>query len=331
MARKNSKKLMTSYENSVKKSNELSMSKLNQGLTLNQMQLLAFAIYSTQQNNGVTEFIKVEFEKKFNIEQYRTEDAKTDSYRLLDLKVSMEDLENDKFSFWNIFMGMEYEKGHFSFEWNPKMIPHILELQTNYVSTDLSITSKFKSSFSWTLYEYLKAHYGYFHKPLSKETLMKLFNVEDIKSYKNNTGIFKKRVLDVAIEEINIYTELNVWYKEEKKGRAITGFDLHWSTGENNTKATNKQINELRTILDIVFDDVFKYINLKDDENRQNAIELVRETEEIQFYLEEPICITYEKADSLIKKANWNLKELERLLELNNQEKAPIYNWLENK
>ena len=66
MVRKNEKKTLTNYENSIKKSNELSMAKLNQGLTLNQMQLLAFAIYSTQQN-GITEFHKADFEKKFGI------------------------------------------------------------------------------------------------------------------------------------------------------------------------------------------------------------------------------------------------------------------------
>ena len=50
MVRKNEKSTLTNYENGIKKSNELSMAKLNQGLTLNQMQLLAYAIYSTQQD-----------------------------------------------------------------------------------------------------------------------------------------------------------------------------------------------------------------------------------------------------------------------------------------
>ena len=76
MVRKNGKKQIVSYENSIKKSNEFSMAKLNQGLTLNQMQLLAYAIYSTQQD-GKTEFIKAEFEKKFGIEKYQTSSCQT--------------------------------------------------------------------------------------------------------------------------------------------------------------------------------------------------------------------------------------------------------------
>jgi len=326
--RKNDKKQVISYENSIKKSNELSMAKLNQGLTLNQMQLLAYAIYSTQQD-GKTEFIKADFERKFGIEKYQTKHAKEDSLRLLDLKVSTEDLENEKFSFWNIFMGMEYNKGLFQFEWNPKMIPHILELKEKYIITDLTITSQFKSGFSWMLYDYIKAHYGYWHKLLSKDAFMRLFGVENKKTYQRNTGDFKKTVLDVAIAEINQYTEFKVWYVEEKVGRTIVGFDLHWSTGEKVDSATKKQITELKTILNAIHEDMFKYINLRNDENRQNAIELVKAADMMNVYTEEPICITKDRAKRLIMDANWMLRELERLLEVDKNPKPVFYNWLE--
>jgi plasmid replication initiation protein len=326
--RKNGKKQIISHENSIKKSNELSMAKLNQGLTLNQMQLLAYAIYSTQQD-GKTEFIKADFEKKFGIEKYQTKHAKEDSLRLLDLKVSTEDLENEKFSFWNIFMGMEYDKGLFQFEWNPKMIPHILELKEKYITTDLTITSQFKSGFSWLLYDYIKAHYGYWHKLLSKDAFMRLFGVENKKTYQRNTGDFKKTVLDVALAEINQYTEFKVWYVEEKMGRTIVGFDLYWSTGEKVDSATKRQIKELKTILNAIHEDMFKYINLRNDENRQTAIEFVKAAEVMNVYTEEPICITKERADRLIMDANWTLRELERLLEADKNSKLPFYNWLE--
>src|SRR5699024_11366411 len=116
------KESLQSKENGVKKSNEISMAEMNYGLDLNQKQLLAFAIYSTQQD-GKTEFRKHEFQKKFGIEQYRTEDAYKDSKTIMDLKVSLKDLENDEFEFWNVYMSMKYKKGKFTFEWNPKIIP----------------------------------------------------------------------------------------------------------------------------------------------------------------------------------------------------------------
>lgn len=330
VTRKNEKKQVVSYENSIRKSNELSMSKLNQGLSLNEMQLLAYAIYSTQQD-GKTEFHKAEFEKKFGIEKYQTSHAKKDAQSILNLKFSIEDLENNYFEYYNVFQSIKYDQGLFRFKWTEDMIPHILELKEKYVSTDLTITAQFKSGFSWTLYEYLKAHYGFWRKPISKDALMKLFGVEDKKTYQNNTSDFKKTVLDVAIAEIKQYTELDVWYVEQKKGRAIIGFDLYWTTGENVISATKGQIKELKAIVDAVHEDMFKYINLNDEKNRQQAIDLVRKTEEMKTHTEEPVCITRERADFLIQNANWNLQELERLLEAKGKPKVPFYNWLEER
>src|SRR5699024_2479555 len=249
MSRKNNKNLSMSYENSIQKSNELSMAKLNQGLSLNQMQLLAFAIYSTQQD-GKTEFRKYEFQDKFGIEKYQTRHAKEDSQKLLRLQFSIEDLENDYFEYWNVFGSIKYKEGLFNFRWNEEFIPHILELKEKYVTTDLTITSQFKSSFSWILYDYLKARYGYWNKELSKIACLRLFGVEDKKTYRNNTGRFKISVLDTAIDEINKFTELEVWYKEIKEGRSIVGFELHWSTGNREAKATEKQLTLLREIHD---------------------------------------------------------------------------------
>lgn len=327
--RKNEKIGLIDYENSIFKSNELSMAKLNQGLTLNQMQLLAYSIFSTQKN-GVTEFRKVEFEKRFGINHYKTKDALDDSETVTSVKFSTRDLERNKFTYWNVFRGMSYDNGLFKFVWAEEMLPHILELQEKYITTDLTITSQFKSSFSWTLYDYLKAHYGYWHKPLSKNALMNLFGVEKKKTYQN-TAQFKRGVLDVAIAEINALTELEVRYNEERDGRAIVGFDLIWSNGTTTASATKKQIKELQSILEIIFEDMFEYVNLNNEENRQHAIELVRASEEMKIYLDEPICITKEKADLLIKKANWNLGELERLLEVERDSKPVFYNWLEEK
>lgn len=337
MVRKNSKTQLISHENSIRKSNELSMAKLNQGLTLNQMQLLAFSIYCTQQN-GVTEFHKADFEKKFGITQYKTEDARKDSDKVTSVKFSQWNTEKDYFDFWNIFKGMNYHKGIFNFTWAEEMIPHILELKEKYITTDLSIASKFKSGFSWTLYDYIKAHHGYWHKPISKSDLMKLFGVESKTAYQSNTSLFRQYVLDIAIEEINNYTELEVRYNVEKEGRAIVGFDLIWSNGEKITSATKKQIKEIQSIVEIVFEDMFQYVNINDENDRQRAINLMREIEEMRGHTAEPVSITKEKADELIKKAVWNFRELNRLLEKNlkpvspeSAKKVQFYNWLEDR
>lgn len=158
------------------------------------------------------------------------------------------------------FLGMEYERGLFKFEWSPKFLPHILNLKEKYITNNLTITSKFKSSFTWTLYDFMKGHYGYWHKEMSKVDLLKLFSVEGVSSYKDSAQ-FKRGVLDVAIREINQYTELEAWYVEKKKGRAIVGFDLHWSVAsKQETAATENQLKEITTIIDAVEADMWNYL-----------------------------------------------------------------------
>src|SRR5699024_372202 len=164
------------------------------------------------------------------------------------------------------FGSIKYKDGLFNFKWNEEFIPHILELKEKYVTTDLTITSKFKSSFSWILYDYLKAYYGYWNIKLSKNACMRLFGVENKKTYQTNTGRFKVSVLDIAINEINRFTELEVWYTEKKEGRSIVGFELHWSTGKRETKATDKQLSLLRDIHDEVDRKMFDYISIQDIE-----------------------------------------------------------------
>lgn len=327
---KTKKESLQSRENSIKKSNEISMAELSHGLSLNQMQLLAYAIYATQQN-GKTEFQKYEFQNKFGIEQYRTEDAYKDSKQISGLQVSVKDLERDYFKFTNVFMDMEYNKGHFTFEWNPKMTPHILEIKERYVVTDLEIASYFQSSFSWRLYEYLKAHYGYFRKILSKQEIYELFNVENVKTYQERINNFKQRVLDVAIKEINKYTDLYVWYKEQKTGRSITGFEIYWNRGEIIQKATPKQINRVQSMINSVEDNMFTYAQIKDDQKRLVAFEQIDRIKSYQMFTKEPVNITSDRASNIMEEIEFALGNLNRLVEEDKPKRDTsfYYNWLE--
>lgn len=333
--RKNTKEIMIDNANSIKKSNQLSTAKLNEGLTLNQMQLLAYAIYATQQD-GSTTFIKADFEKKFGLDEYRTEHAKDDAQRILSIQVGFEDLENDTFEYWNVFRKMKYDKGTFTFLWDPEITPHILDLKDKYVLTDLTITANFKSGFSWTLYDYLRGLYGAWYISLSKEGVMKLFGVEKKKSYQSNTGLLKKYVLDVAIGEINEFTEVDVKYEEIKKGRAITGFKLLWSTGQKVQKASERQMDILNSIADVTFADAFMYARIKDEVNRERAMQIIRDLQFIQYnYLQPELGLTATKASELIKETRYKLEDLNYLLEMEGIEQSssfepvPMINWLE--
>ncbi len=303
------------------------MAKLNHGLTLNQMQLLAYAIYSTQKDSNKNVFIKADFERKFDLNEYRTEHANEDTKKLYELGFATVNLEEDEFDYLRVFQRITYKKGTFTFKWTDDMLPHILELKDNYVMADLSITSRFRSSFSWTLYEYLKAHYGYWHKRLSKESLMRLFGVENVKSYQSNTALLKTKVLELAIREINNHTEFEVWYTEEKKGRSIVAFVLHWSTGEKVASATDAQMKLLREINDTVMRDMMKYLALEDSKNLAEARTHILALNEIDVAAGKGL--TSKQADLHIQNANYHFNQLENIYAKDQGDKFVYYNWLE--
>ncbi|MER2109270.1 MAG: hypothetical protein ABS949_20340, partial [Solibacillus sp.] len=131
------------------------------------------------------------------------------------------------------------------------------------------------------------------------------------------------------------HTEFEVWYKDQKKGRSIVGFDIHWSTGMKETAATGSQIKELQSILDAIVDGMFTYINVSNDVDRANAIERINNMRDFIQHVQEPICITKQYADNLIVLAKDHFNQLETILkrdiEAKKNPKQEFYNWLEER
>lgn len=309
------KEVMIDSINGIKKSNQFSTGFMTKGLSLNQMQLLSYAIYATQQD-GSTNFIKADFEKKFGLDEYRTDKADADTDKLMEIIVKSQDEESNSFKKWNVFADIGYDKGTFSFSWHKDIVPHILDLKDKYVLTDLSVTSNFKSGFSWTLYDYLRGHYGHWFLNITKEALMELFGVSDKKSYQNNTGVFTNRVLDVAIGEINKFTELEVSYEPIKKSRSIVGFKVKWGTGKKIQKATQQQIAMLSALSEEVDEMYLTFLKIEDKDRRERALEILKFFHNMKnTYLIPEVGITAQKSSELISQANHGFRVLNELLE----------------
>lgn len=327
LLRRNRKTQLVNYDNSVAKSNEFSMAKLNEGLTLNQTQLLVYTIFCTQQNCETAEFKRVDFEKKFNLVRYQSSQANKDAQKLVRLHFSTEDLENDAFSYQNVFQKISYENGIFTFKWTEDMLPHITDLKERYIINDLTITANFRSGFSWKLYDYIKANYGKWYKKISKKGLMRLFNVETKKSYEK-TSIFKKGVLDVAIEEINTYTEYTVSYEDVYEGRAIVGFILKWSVGKLTPTVTNEQRKMIQLYVETIENDALNYfLQLKDDRALIKMKKIIAEITAYKRYINEDAKISKHEANKILLNMKLLFKDLQLLIEPDKTE-VLLYDWL---
>lgn len=107
----------------------------------------------------------------------------------------------------------------------PDVVPLITELENRFSQYAIEQVSQLSSAYAVRLYEIL----------ISWRSTGKVAEVE-LQSLRNKLGVsvneytemhnFKKRVLDIAINQINKYTDIEAKYEQHKSGRKITGFSF---------------------------------------------------------------------------------------------------------
>ena len=106
------------------------------------------------------------------------------------------------------------------------MKPYLLQLKNNFTKYELIYTLYFKSKYSIRLYELAKSiHY----KEL--EEYRRVFSVDELRTMLGAEGYtqyrdFKRRVLDVAVTEINEYSDKLIDYEPIKKGKSVVAIEL---------------------------------------------------------------------------------------------------------
>ena len=106
------------------------------------------------------------------------------------------------------------------------MKPYLLQLKENFTRYELIYTLYFKSKYTIRLYELVNSiHYREleeYRSVFSLEELRKALGGETYTEYRD----FKRRVLDVAVNEINAHSDKQVSYTPIKKGRNVVAIEL---------------------------------------------------------------------------------------------------------
>ena len=104
---------------------------------------------------------------------------------------------------------------------DPDMAPYLLNLRQNFTSYELVFTLRFSSKYSIRLYELIKSiHYRQleqYERIFPLEELKRIMGAETYKTYQT----FKTRALNMAVNEINRYSDTNIQYVPLKKGKAV--------------------------------------------------------------------------------------------------------------
>ena len=106
------------------------------------------------------------------------------------------------------------------------MKPFLLQLKNNFTKYELIYTLYFKSKYSIRLYELAKSiHYREleeYRRVFSLDELRTILGGENYTQYRD----FKRRVLDIAVAEINEYSDKIVEYIPKKMGKSVYAVEL---------------------------------------------------------------------------------------------------------
>lgn len=106
---------------------------------------------------------------------------------------------------------------------SPAVVPMITALEKHFTSYELEQVSELRSAYAVRLYEILIAWRSVGQTPIiSLEDFRAKLGVEPHKYQRMHH--FKAKVLDAAIEQINLHTDIFATYEQQKNGRSISGF-----------------------------------------------------------------------------------------------------------
>lgn len=218
-----------------------------------EQRLIFLAIIEAREQN---EFINVgkslriyakSYEKQFNVEKHTAYEA---------MKRAVEGLYEAGFSYSKTDE-QSGELGHYKSRWVDKIgyidnlgcvelvfasdvVPLITRLEKRYTEYELRQVSSLQSEYAIRLYELIIQwkSVGKTNKILLDDLRMMLG--VDPEQYKKMCN-FKAKVLDLAIKQINKYTDITADYDQHKDGRVITGFTFKFNVKKEKIKTENEK------------------------------------------------------------------------------------------
>lgn len=246
--------IYNNYE-TIQKANSLSFSTINKKLKLSQLKLLSYAILKLPLSGDTATFRMQEFSEFLGVQKYLKRQYDVDSSAIMEILFAVQDEEFEEDDNGNkgnqeklnLIRKMKYSNGEITCTFESQLLPKLQELSVKYMTLDLSIMKKFKSEFSWYLYEHLKANYGNKYHRVKKlemtvDEVKKMFHIDNKVSYATNFNLVKSKALNKAVDEINKLTEISVKTREIKDGVKIAAIEFEWTIDEVEYGVTPKQV-----------------------------------------------------------------------------------------
>ena len=127
--------------------------------------------------------------------------------------------------------------GNVQVVFTPEVIKYITRLEAEFTSYQLEKVGNMTSSYAVRIYELLAQHRDIGNRTLNMAWLRETFQIAP-DEYKLTTNFIRK-VIEVAVDQINKHSDLTVSYKPVKTGRAITDFAFKIKDKERKAKVAS--------------------------------------------------------------------------------------------
>lgn len=161
-------------------------------------------------------------------------------------KLKSSDVATVMKSRWVQKTGYTEALGLLHFQFTDDVVSLISNSKEYFTSYYLSQTVDFTSTYATRLFELLMKWESVGHIPfIEMEKLRGQLGI-DKKQYKM-TADFKKRVLDIAVEQVNQFSDYMIKYEQHKQGRTIIGFSFKFKQ-KNPKKVPSGSLKDKNTI-----------------------------------------------------------------------------------
>ena len=223
-------------------------------LDLVEQRILLLSIITARENNQKIELGKPltihanKYAEVFNVDKKSAYDVLKSGADGL-IGKSFRYYENNKLSKSNWVDTVAYvENGGFiEIKFTSKVVAFISELERRFTSYEISQVANLKNRYSIRLYESLIQYRSTGKLNISLNDLRLRLGLLENEYYQ--MSMFKKRVLDLAVSQINEHTDITVKYEQVKQGRTIIGFTFTFK--QKPSKATAHQTQRDENNLDL--------------------------------------------------------------------------------
>jgi plasmid replication initiation protein len=118
-------------------------------------------------------------------------------------------------------------EGWVSIEFTRYIAPHLLALRSQFVTYKLKQAAALRSVYSWRLFECLQSWQSTGLWVTSIENFAHAMDVPKI--YISDFGQLRRRVIEPAVAELILKSDLLIEWKTKKAGRKVTGLDFRFS------------------------------------------------------------------------------------------------------